>query len=255
MQQNRTPPMTKITSRDKPICSLPRAGKWKSDIPAFVAERRSPGETLEDMALRLGISRIIEERMPFDGALYQLPYGERIIKLNSASPPTRKRFTLAHEIGHLLLGKPGLRSSCGRNLDLERKCDAIASELLMPTGEAVPYVSSLGDPSAEKLKLVAKKYAVSLQTAAIRLHWDFRLWKCCVGFWELSSEIKTVWFVGPRRWDRREPDAYSFDLALNSKSPVQSEEFWYRGQFRDPVRLNLLRVDEARVLGLVNFLN
>lgn len=216
---------------------------------------RLSGEPLEAMALRLGVSRIIEERMPFDGALYQLPHGERIIKLNSASPPARKRFTLAHEIGHLLLGKPGLRSSCGYNQELERKCDAIASELLMPTGEAVEYVKGLGKPSPEKLKLIAAKYSVSVQAAAIRVNGDFRIWKCCIGFWACRPQIKTMWFVGYRRWDRVEPDSYSLDLALSSDKPVKLEEFWQRGPFRDPVWLNLLRDASGRVLGLVDFLN
>lgn len=237
----------------KTICH--RAPGQCEEVAAFVGRRRSPGEALDAMALRLGVSRILEERLPFEGGLFELPDGDLVIKLNVASPPTRKRFTLAHEIGHLLLGKTGLRSSCGRDEELERKCDTIASELLMPTYEAVPYIKSLGKPSPEKLKLIAKKYAVSLQTAAIRLHWDFRLWKCCVGSWERSPEIKTVWFVGRRRWDRTQPDSYSLDLALRSESPVQSEEFWYRGQFRDPVWLSLQRINQTRVLGLVGFLN
>jgi IrrE N-terminal-like domain len=224
-------------------------------VAAFVGAHRFPGEALEAMALRVGASRILEERLPYEGGLFQLPHGELVIKLNAASPRTRKRFTLAHEIGHLLLGRPGLRSTCGQNQELERKCDAIASELLMPTDEAGAYIKELGKPSPEKLRMIAAKYTVSLQAAAIRVHADLGLWKCCVGFWERHPQIKTLWFVGYRRWDRPEPDSYSLDLALSSDTPVRSQEFWQRGPFRDPVWLNLLGNDNGRVLGLVDFLN
>lgn len=254
-QRSQTLAMTKTTSKAIPIRSLTRGEKWKSSITALVAAQRRPGETLDAMALRLGASRIVEEHLSFEGGVFRLPSDELIIKLNAASPLTRKRFTLAHEIGHLLLGEPGLRSSCGRNQELERKCDAIASELLMPTDEAVEYVKGLGKPSPNKLKAIASRYAVSLQAAAIRVHSDLQLWNCCIGFWERHPEVKTLWFVGRRRWDRPQPDSYSLDLALSSEAPVQSEELWQRGPFSDPVWLNLQRDGKGRVLGLVGFLN
>ena len=224
-------------------------------IAAFVSAHRSVGEPLHAMARRLGASRIIEEPMSFEGGLFELPHGERIIKLNAASPPTRRRFTLAHEIGHLLLGRPGLRSSCGSNHALERRCDAIASELLMPTGEAVPFIEGLGKPSPEKLRAIASRFEVSLQAAAFRVHRDFGLWKCFIGCWQRHAEIKTDWFVGySRRWDRAQPDEHSLDLALSSEGPVQSKELWQRGPQVEPVWLNLLRLGaNGRVLGLVGY--
>lgn len=220
----------------------------------LVRTNRLPGESLRAMALRLGVGRIIEEAMPFDGGFYELPQGERIIKLNATSPSTRKRFTLAHEIGHLLLGEQGL-SSCGHNQELERKCDTIAAELLMPTNEAISFVKSLGQPSPEKLKSVAQQYSVSLQTAAIRLHSDFQLWKCCIGCWQRHPQIETAWFVGRRRWNSVDPDAYALDLALASEEPVKVEEWWQRGPSAQPVSLILQRLDANRVLGLVGFVD
>jgi len=226
-------------------------------IAAFVAARRSPGEPLQAMALRLGVSRIIEEPMRFEGGLFELPHGERIIKLNAESPPNRKRFTLAHEIGHLLLGKPGLRGSCGSNRALERRCDGIAAELLMPTDEAVPFIKNLGKPSPEKLRTMASRFEVSLQAAAFRVHRDLGLWKCFIGCWQRHPKIKTEWFVGySRRWDRAEPDEHSLDLALSSEGPVQPRELWQRGPQAEPIWLNLLRLGtDSRVLGLVGFVN
>jgi hypothetical protein len=225
-------------------------------VPTFVATHRGPKESLENLARKLGVNRIIEQKLPFEGGLFQLSDSELVIKLNSESSFVRKRFTLAHELGHLLLKTvPAFRSSNRTDAALERACDKIASELLMPTDDAVNFIKNLGQPSPEKLRFIARKYAVSLQTAAIRLYSDFQLWKCFIGCWERHPQIKTVWFVGHRRWDRVEPDSYSLDLALSSDTPVHTEELWQRGPSADRVWLNLLRDGNERVLGLIGFVN
>ena len=245
-----------MTGGSRPVPAENRS----AGIASLVRAHRKPGEPLDVMSFRLGINKIVEEPLAFEGGVFQLPSGERIIKLNAKSPRARKRFTLAHEIGHLLLGKPGLRSSCGPDPALERKCDAIASELLMPTDEATPFIRSLGKPSPEKLRAIASRFDVSLQAAAFRVHRDLGLWKCFIGCWERHPQIKTAWFVGRRRWDRAEPDSYSLDLALSSDGAVQSKELWQRGLVADPVWLNLLRIGggettASRVLGLIGFVN
>lgn len=131
----------------------------------------------------------------------------------------------------------------------------IAAELLMPSDDAIAFISGLGKPSPEKLKAIASRYSVSLQAAARRVHSDFGLWRCSVGCWDRYPEIKTRWFVGRRLWDRTAPDSCSLDLALSSAAPVQSKEWWQRGPNAEPVWLNLLRLDDGRVLGLVGFVN
>ncbi|MGC2505102.1 MAG: ImmA/IrrE family metallo-endopeptidase [Candidatus Acidiferrales bacterium] len=233
------------------------AGNRTAGVARFVGPHRRAGEPLDAMALRLGVSGIVEESLSFEGGIFELPGGELVIKLNADSPATRKRFTLAHEIGHLLLGKPGLRSSCGRDQVLERECDAIASELLMPMDEVAPFIKSLGKPSPEKLRAIASRFEVSLQAAAFRAHRDLALWKCFIGCWQRHPQIKTDWFVGyGRRWDRAQPDEHSLDLALSSNGPVQTKELWQRGPQAEPVWLNLLRLGTTgRVLGLVGFVN
>ncbi len=240
----------------KRIASLVGEREAGRALQAFVSARRSAAESLDALARKLGVNRIIEEKLPFEGGLFQLADGELVIKLNAQSSFVRKRFTLAHEIGHLLLGTiPGHRGSCRRDLALERACDSIAAELLMPAGEAVAFVRSLGSPSPAKLREIASKYSVSLQTAAIRVHDVFQLWKCCVGMWERLPKVKTIWFVGGRRWDATEPDSYSLELALASDSSVRTNELWPRGVFTDPVWLNLLKTGDGRVFGLVDFVN
>jgi hypothetical protein len=225
-------------------------------VKVFVRAHRAPLEPLESLARKLGVGQITEERLPFEGGLFQLPDGKLVVKLNSESSPVRKRFTLAHELGHLLLKTlPAFRSRGQADIALERTCDMIAAELLIPLEDAAEFIQSLGPPSPEKLKVIAEKYAVSLQSAAIRVHSDLSLWRCFIGMWERHPKVRASWFVGRRLWDRVDPDPYSLDLALSSDTSVRSREWWQRGALRDSVWLNMLRIGNDRVLGLLDFAN
>ncbi|UNX55202.1 ImmA/IrrE family metallo-endopeptidase [Georgenia sp. TF02-10] len=59
-----------------------------------------------------------------------------VVMLNSAAPPDRKRLTLAHELGHLVL------HSQYTDGDLEGHANAFAAELLMPAEEIKPMLRS-----------------------------------------------------------------------------------------------------------------
>jgi len=225
-------------------------------LEIFVRARRSGDESLDAVACKLGVSRIIEQRLPFEGGLFQLPDGELVIKLNSGSSFVRKRFTLAHEIAHLLLNTvPAHRSGNRTDEDLERTCDSIAAELLMPTEEATNYIRGLGSPSPENLKAIASMFTVSLQTAAIKVHNGLKLWKCGIGMWSLSPRMKTLWFVGPKRWDSVQPDVSLLERAASSNTSFHTKDLWRRGEVTEPVWLNLLGVGSTSAIGLVHFLN
>lgn len=239
----------------KQICLETGERSQTAAIAAFVRTRRSANESLHALAGRLGVTNIIEEPLQFEGGVFEKAPGALIIKLNSKSPFVRRRFTLAHEVAHLLLGKPGLRSASRDNPALERTCDSIASELLMPLDDVSGFVGNLGQPSPKKLQTIASRYAVSVRTAAIRVHADLSLWKCFVGLWERYPEVKTSWFVGRRRWDRTEPSSTSLDAALASDASVRLTEVWQRGPSAVTVWLNLQRTTGDRVLGLIAFVN
>ncbi len=238
----------------KRIASFVREADTNRAVPIFVSTNRQEAESLDDMARRFGVSRIIRDRLPFEGGLLRLPDGELVIKLNAQSSFVRQRFTLAHEVAHLLLRtEPAFRGNRKSDVYLERACDVIAAELLMPSAEGANFVRDLGEPSPEKLSTIASRYSVSMQTAAIRVHNDFKLWKCCVGMWQSCTAVKTLWFVGARRWDDVRPDARCLELAASSDRAVQTEDLWPRGTITERVWLNLLAKRNSMILGLVDF--
>jgi len=240
----------------KKIASLVGEKDPSHAVQIFVRTHRSACSSLEALAYKFGVSRIIVQRLPFEGGLFQLPDGELVIKLNSESSFVRKQFTLAHEIAHLLLNTvPAYRSTNRGDEALERTCDLVAAELLMPSEEAGDFIHGLGPPSPENLRAIASKYSVSLQTAAIRVHYDLRLWKCSVGMWSLSPRMKTLWFVGPKRWDNVQPDTSLLERAVSSDSSIQTKDLWRRGEITEPVWLNLLGVGSNNAVGLVHFVN
>lgn len=221
-------------------------------VEVFVRQKSEGSESLEALALNLGIARIEETKLPYDGGIFRDRGGRLVIKINSYSPPSRRRFTLAHEIAHLLLGTvPGLRSTCKEDPALERACDCVAAELLMPTESATALIRTLGPPSPENLETIATSFGVSLYAAAIRVHYDFRLWRCCIGSWERKTEIRKVWFVGRTRWEMVEPDTDSFDLALRSQGSISTSILWGFGSLTE-IWINLLRVGKNRVVGLLD---
>jgi len=225
-------------------------------IVLSLQQYRNAGETLQIIAARLGVDAIKEEPLPFDGGVFDVG-GRLIIKINSLSPRARRRFTLAHEIAHLVLESSlslktlKRRSSCAANPELERACDVFAAELLMPSEDIVPFVSNLGLQSPEKLQVLSRKYEVSLHSAALRVHSDLGLWKRPIGLWKYDSSAEELWFVGNRPWNTKHPSFAAFDLAKQSVGPVCTKELYPVGAFTAPVSLKVLHLGHNRILGMV----
>jgi len=115
-----------------------------------------------------------------------------IIAINRAHSPLRQRFTIAHELGHILLhafktphadGHLGVRfrddtSSQGTNLE-EMEANRFAAELLLPASLLVPRLRELGieewdadhtsSEIAERIASLADECKVSQQAMLIRV--------------------------------------------------------------------------------------
>lgn len=104
-----------------------------------------------------------------DGEGYFIDLGERSgeILVKRATPQSRRRFTLAHELGHwtLTLSKESTKESTAQ---VERWCDEFASELLVPRS----WLRASLEPSQRSLASVVSalpaNYQVSKQTMWIQ---------------------------------------------------------------------------------------
>jgi Zn-dependent peptidase ImmA (M78 family) len=125
---------------------------------------------------------------PFDDELSGMAFlrdGKPVIGVNANHHPNRQRFTIAHELGHILLHHRELEAAVlidknfiprdsvsAEGIDpLERQANAFAAELLMP----VKFVRKVLSESARDLSDddyligLAKRFRVSLAAFQFRL--------------------------------------------------------------------------------------
>lgn len=133
------------------------AGEAIRDIP-------HPPLHLDALAARLNVTGITYEEIPFSGELRPSNGGFTVVcsvHLSSA----RRRFTIAHELSHAIFEKSG--PNCPRTgVELERLCDMLATELLMPRGT---FLERCGiDPDINTIFELARVFQTSVTTTAIR---------------------------------------------------------------------------------------
>lgn len=180
--------------------------------------RRHFPDAPEKLVQHLGVEL---RRSPMDGCDgWCLTVGKKtIIRLNSNLSSRRQRFTLAHELGHLILGVP---SVVGESLDEmlhsnakeEAEVNELASELLIPSEVVRSSLRELPIVAAA-LKKLARQANVSELAAAIRV---------C----NLASEIglvnaSVVLFDGDKvrwQWSRtlKMPDNTAIELLENART-------------------------------------
>ena len=103
--------------------------------------------------------------------------GEHVIIVNGNHSEERQRFTVLHEIAHIVLGLPsqhhgatlktGVLLRYGRRPDEEVLCDVFAAECLLPYD---PFAKQVADTeiSLDAVKALAEQYKASLTTTASR---------------------------------------------------------------------------------------
>ncbi|OXR40508.1 hypothetical protein B7C42_07447 [Nocardia cerradoensis] len=84
-----------------------------------------------------------------------------VILLNDAVPEDRKRHTLAHELGHLVLDDATISRSIRENED---RADAFAGEFLAPYSELRSTVSNIAPAQLEQLEELRARWGVSLSS-------------------------------------------------------------------------------------------
>jgi Zn-dependent peptidase ImmA (M78 family) len=195
--------------------------RWESRIPD-VAINRAVYSTFHELkrlvppidpfaiAASRGI-QIIPIHMEYDGVLSLSEAGCYMIELNKSHPDTRKRFTVAHELGHTLFldlevhrrdSRLRLRETklglVGTDRAEERLCNIAAAEILMPGAQFSAHLQS--PVSAELIPRLSRQFITSLHSTALRVV-ALSSQNIAIYLWRYSGSsgvFETVWCAHPR---------------------------------------------------------
>ncbi|RKZ31088.1 hypothetical protein DRQ36_03250 [bacterium] len=105
-----------------------------------------------------------------DGIAFKGPK-YKLIVVNKNLPPERKRFTIAHELGHIVMPHRGGYQICypGKNKRMEAAADRFAAELLMPEPLVRKLWSRYKDNTEYRASVMADIFAVSVSAMRIRI--------------------------------------------------------------------------------------
>lgn len=210
----------------------------------------APIADLTDVLESLGVLVVVldEDRLGFLGLKAQARASDGrlspVIAVSSRWPGDRQRFTLAHELGHLLLS-----GRLGAGLDTEAACDRFAGAFLAPTA-AVVQVLGPTRRGIEWQELYGLKREYGLSMAA----WLLRAHQCKV-ITEATYRALMKVFVS-KGWRNNEPG-----LAVPRELPRLFEQLVYRalGQHHIPdakaaelLGIPLMRFYQARQLELLD---
>lgn len=96
-----------------------------------------------------------------------LDEGFALVFVNTADAKTAQLFSLAHELGHVVLNKPGV-SDHSEHLEIERWCNRFAAELLAPTA-ALRKNWGTDSPLLDELTVLSKRSGMSREAVLWRL--------------------------------------------------------------------------------------
>jgi len=158
-----------------------------------------PSVNLYDLAQELELEIVEVDSKSFDGALLRsrTKFAGQILVRSGIREVGRKRFTIAHEIGHYVLHGHQQTSCSSRVIEgwkdgqplPEREADTFASELLLPTTDVAKHVNNRW-PSMQVVSDIANHYGASMMAAG-RKFCDVASQPCAL-VW--SSQRVIRWF-------------------------------------------------------------
>jgi len=152
----------------------------------FLDDIECPPTDLDALCSRLNVTKFVEEDLPISGGLRRDGTGFKIVYSSQLSRH-RKRFTIAHEMGHAIFEMTGPNPPrAGR--ELEQLCDMLAAELLLPRHVFVRLCDRR--PKLDSVVELSRLFDVSLVAAARR---------CCeftsMSAFEVDGDVVT-WSCG-----------------------------------------------------------
>lgn len=167
-------------------------------VPSSLLER--PPVDINAIGSYLGVQEVVVRPLNIPGFLRVVGDGKSIVFLNEENPARRQRFTHAHEIGHLLLSGHGegeifCREATMNPKALERACDAVATEILMPRRVFGNTANRFGW-TLDSVRQLASYFEVSLTAAAIRL-FELIQEPMAISYWRVRQDVrkylKQIW--------------------------------------------------------------
>lgn len=134
-----------------------------------------------------------------------------VIAVSNGWPGDRQRFTLAHELGHLVLSQ-----YLSAELDEEKACDRFAGAFLVPAETVVQYLgSSRNSLEWQELHTLKHEFGLSMQA------WLHRAKQCKV--LTEAKHLKLIKMFSRRNWRKLEPGN-----PLPAETPRLFEQLIYR---------------------------
>lgn len=154
-----------ISFREVPQCDVDAYGTPEAVAQVtrhFLNLPKGPILNLTDILEDLGIIVILLDTPThkFSGASMLLEKANYLLFANANMPADRLRFTLAHELGHIVMHRLPTP-------DLENEADTFAREFLMPTTEIFPSLSEINLPKLASLK---RYWKVSMGAILVHAH-------------------------------------------------------------------------------------
>jgi Zn-dependent peptidase ImmA (M78 family) len=135
-----------------------------------------PPFSARNYAELLGIRQIIQEDIGEASGMLLKYHDGPVIQVNSKHNNARQDFSIAHELGHLIVdgimdnganNEVEFRSASGFNT-IERLCNVAATELLMPEEVFNSYLEKIGI-SIGSVPILSNIFKVSLESTIIRI--------------------------------------------------------------------------------------
>jgi Zn-dependent peptidase ImmA (M78 family) len=114
-----------------------------------------------------------------------------VIGINTGDSPKTRNFSIFHELTHILLGTDGICNMEDRNKKIERFCDSVAANFLIPPKYLLKEDLVKENDSMiwkdEDLSYLSKKYSVSKESILIALIDNKK------STWDFYKQIKEKW--------------------------------------------------------------
>lgn len=165
---------------------------------------------------------------PMDGCEATIIGSNRraVIAVNSRSSPERRRFSLAHELGHWHFHR-GRALFCDKNdvcnfengaLNPERQADSFASDLILPNYMLLPRLRKMKRPTLAAARELADEFSASLTATLLKMTLSNRFPMAIVchnrerrRWFERAPMIQRWWFPA-RALDRQ---TFAADMLFN----------------------------------------